>query len=170
MWVPAASVQPGCFAAAHFHSAGRVLRGPSANSGSIGLSAAGNFLVLTLTDTKGNILGAGDAVRGRGQGAFARSAVCPTPAFRQPSSPGEYRFRRHRQRPHPSISWDLSDLSGRVVRRKKAQSYEFRNRIYQRLPRRNGDRNAPFRVDISRILVRSAESSIDQFPLCLRSE
>jgi dipeptidyl aminopeptidase/acylaminoacyl peptidase len=43
------------FAVAHFHSAGRVLRGPSANSGSIGLSAAGNFLVLTLTDTKGNI-------------------------------------------------------------------------------------------------------------------
>ncbi len=43
------------FAVAHFHSAGRVVRGPSAHSGSIGLSAAGNFLVLTLTDIKGNI-------------------------------------------------------------------------------------------------------------------
>jgi eukaryotic-like serine/threonine-protein kinase len=43
------------FGVAHFHSAGRLVRGPSANSGTIGLSAAGNFLVLTLTDTKGNI-------------------------------------------------------------------------------------------------------------------
>ncbi len=43
------------FAVAHFHSARRLIQGPTANSGSIGLSAAGNFLVLTLTDTKGNI-------------------------------------------------------------------------------------------------------------------
>jgi len=43
------------FAVAHFHSAGRVVRGPAAHSGSIGLSAAGSFLVLTLTDIKGNI-------------------------------------------------------------------------------------------------------------------
>jgi hypothetical protein len=43
------------FAVAHFHSARRLIRGPTANSGSIGLSVAGNFLVLTLTDTKGNI-------------------------------------------------------------------------------------------------------------------
>ena len=40
---------------AHFHSARRLIRGPTANTGSIGLSVAKNFLVLTLTDTKGNI-------------------------------------------------------------------------------------------------------------------
>jgi hypothetical protein len=43
------------FAVAHFHSARRLIRGPTANAGSIGLSVAKNFLVLTLTDTKGNI-------------------------------------------------------------------------------------------------------------------
>ena len=43
------------FAVAHFHNSGRLIRGPTAYSGSIGLSAARNFLVLTLTDTKGNI-------------------------------------------------------------------------------------------------------------------
>lgn len=43
------------FEAAHFHGAGRLVRGPTANPGSIGLSATSNFLVLTLTDTKGNI-------------------------------------------------------------------------------------------------------------------
>jgi serine/threonine protein kinase len=43
------------FAVAHFHNAGRLIRGPTPYYGSIGLSAARNFLVLTLTDTKGNI-------------------------------------------------------------------------------------------------------------------
>jgi Tol biopolymer transport system component len=43
------------FAVAHFHSAGRLVHGPRANAGSVGLSVAGRFLVLPLTDTKGNI-------------------------------------------------------------------------------------------------------------------
>jgi hypothetical protein len=43
------------FGVAHFHGARRLILGPTASSGSIGLSVAGNFLVLTLTDTKGNI-------------------------------------------------------------------------------------------------------------------
>jgi hypothetical protein len=55
--VDAVSKQPtgDIFAVAHFHSARRLIRGPTANAGSVGLSAAGNFLVLTLTDTTGNI-------------------------------------------------------------------------------------------------------------------
>jgi roadblock/LC7 domain-containing protein len=43
------------FPIAHFHTANRIVRGPAADSGAIGLSASRDFLVLTLTDTKGNI-------------------------------------------------------------------------------------------------------------------
>jgi len=40
---------------AHFPNSGRLFRGPAANSGTIGISVAKIFRVLTLTDTKGNI-------------------------------------------------------------------------------------------------------------------
>jgi Tol biopolymer transport system component/predicted Ser/Thr protein kinase len=43
------------FPVAHFHDAGKAIRGPSPYPGSIGLSAARDFLVLTLTETTGNI-------------------------------------------------------------------------------------------------------------------
>jgi Tol biopolymer transport system component/predicted Ser/Thr protein kinase len=43
------------FPVAHFHNAARLVRGPTSDSGSIGLSIARDFLVLTLTDTQGNI-------------------------------------------------------------------------------------------------------------------
>jgi hypothetical protein len=43
------------FPVAHFHSAGRVIRGPSPYSGTIGLSVAKDFLVLTVTETSGSI-------------------------------------------------------------------------------------------------------------------
>ena len=43
------------FPLAHFHTANRSIRGPAPDSGAIGLSASRDFLVLTLTDTRGNI-------------------------------------------------------------------------------------------------------------------
>jgi len=43
------------FPVAHFHSAARAIHGPSPYPGSIGLSAARDFLVLTLTETTGSI-------------------------------------------------------------------------------------------------------------------
>jgi Tol biopolymer transport system component/predicted Ser/Thr protein kinase len=43
------------FPVAHFHSAGKTIHGPSPYPGSIGLSAARDFLVLTLTETSGTI-------------------------------------------------------------------------------------------------------------------
>lgn len=59
-----ASKQPtgDAFGVVHFHSAGRLIHGPVANAAGVGLSAVGgtgsgakSFLVLTLTETKGNI-------------------------------------------------------------------------------------------------------------------
>ena len=43
------------FGVAHFHNAARLVRGPTSDSASIGLSMARDFLVLTLSDTNGNI-------------------------------------------------------------------------------------------------------------------
>jgi Tol biopolymer transport system component len=40
---------------AHFHFAGQIIRGPSPYSGTIGLSVARNFLVLTIAETTGNV-------------------------------------------------------------------------------------------------------------------
>jgi tricorn protease len=57
--VDPASARPlgAAFPVAHFHRAARVIRGPSVYFGTIGLSVARNFLVLTVTDTKDNIWG-----------------------------------------------------------------------------------------------------------------
>jgi hypothetical protein len=43
------------FEVAHFHRTARKLLGPAANASAIGLSAARDFLILTLTDTKSSI-------------------------------------------------------------------------------------------------------------------
>jgi hypothetical protein len=43
------------FPVAHFHSVGKAIRGPSPYTGSIGLSVARDFLVLTLTESTGSI-------------------------------------------------------------------------------------------------------------------
>jgi hypothetical protein len=43
------------FPVAHFHYAAKAIRGPVAYSGSVGLSVARNFLVLTLTETTGSV-------------------------------------------------------------------------------------------------------------------
>jgi hypothetical protein len=43
------------FPVAHFHFAGRAIRGPSPYSGEIGLSVAKNFLVFTVAETTGNV-------------------------------------------------------------------------------------------------------------------
>ena len=43
------------FPVLHFHHSRQMLRGPSAYTGEIGLSVSENFLVATVTETKGNV-------------------------------------------------------------------------------------------------------------------
>ena len=55
--VDAVSKQPmgESFGVSHFHNPSRLVRGPTSDWGTIGLSMARDFLLLTLTDTKGDI-------------------------------------------------------------------------------------------------------------------